>query len=193
MIMEKELKKYLRLNNFALKNGVVLFGEGIDIEIPAGELAQSFELNYPVYNRSFVKLNLENSIELYDSCIKNLTPNTVLLHIGTNDILLFNENKVVFEQKYNALIEHIKTTNKGCRIVVVSVNNETINKELRYIADSSKCEYGDLTSIRVWNPQTTKIVTKFIQAMGVKTYYKSKPIYDILKIFFNYQYLICNK
>ena len=68
--METQIKKYQKLNEFALKNGVVIFGEGIDTEIPANELTQSFELDYPVYNRSFLGLNLENSIALYDSCIK---------------------------------------------------------------------------------------------------------------------------
>ena len=59
--METQTKKYQKLNEFALKNGVVIFGEGADTEIPASELVQSFELDYPAYNRSFFKLNLENS------------------------------------------------------------------------------------------------------------------------------------
>ena len=182
--METQIKKYEKLNDFALKNCVVLFGEGVDMDIPASEVAQSLELDYPIYNRSFLELNLENSIELYDSCIKNLKPDTVLLHIGTNDIAFFNENKVAFEQKYISLIEHIKTTDKKCRIVVVSIGNKIINQYLRYIADSTKCEFCDLSSIKVWNPQTTKSVTNFVQTIGVGRYCKRKPIYDILKILF---------
>ena len=53
--MEIQTKKYQKLNEFALKNGVVIFGEGADTEIPASELVQSFELDYPAYNRSFFK------------------------------------------------------------------------------------------------------------------------------------------
>ena len=182
--METQIKKYQRLNELALKNGVVLFGEGIDTEIPASELAQSFELDYPVYNRSFFELNLKNSIALYDSCIKNLIPDTVLLHIGTNDLDLFNENKVGFEQKYISLIEHIKAMNKKCRIVVVSIDNKIVNQELKYIADSTKCEFGNLSSIKVWSPQAIKSITSFVQSMGINRYCKDKPIYDILKILF---------
>ena len=184
--METQIKKYQKLNEFALKNGVVIFGEGIDTEIPASELVQSFELDCPVYNRSFLELNLENSIALYDSCIKNLIPDTVLLHIGINDLDFFNENKVAFEQKYISLIEHIKTMDKKCRIVVVSIDNKTINQELKYIADSTKCEFVDIYSIKVWNPQATKNVTTFVQTMGVRKYCNRKPIYDILKILFTY-------
>ena len=184
--METQIKKYQKLNDFALKNCVVLFGGGVDADIPASELTQSFELDYPVYNRSFLGLNLENSIALYDSCIKNLMPDTVLLHIGASDLDFFNENKVAFEQKYISLIEHIKTMDKKCRIVVVSIDNKTINKELKHIADSTKCEFGDLSSIKVWNPQAIKNVTSFVQTMGVRRYCKSKPIYDILKLLFIY-------
>ena len=184
--METQIKKYQKLNEFALKNGVVIFGEGDDTDIPASELTQSFELDYPVYNRSFLELNLENSIALYDSCIKNLIPDTVLLHIGTSDLDFFNENKVAFEQKYISLIEHIKTMDKKCRIVVVSIDNKTINQELKHIADSTKCEFGDLSSIKVWNPQALKNITSFVQTMGVRKYCKRKPIYDILKILFTY-------
>ena len=184
--METQIKKYQKLNEFALKNGVVIFGEGADTEIPASELVQSFELDYPAYNRSFFKLNLENSIALYEGCIKNLIPDTVLLHIGANDVAFFNENKVAFEQKYIALIEHIKTIDKKCRIVVVSIDNETINRALKNIADSTKCEFGDLSTIKVWNPRAMKNVTSFVQTMGVGRYCKRKPIYDVLKILFAY-------
>ena len=186
--MEKQIKNYQKLNNIALKNGVVLFGESIDTEIPASELAQSFEFDYAIYNRSFLELNLDNSIAIYESCIKSLMPDTLLIHIGANDFNLFNEDKALFEQKYIALIEHIKKADKKCRIVVVSIDidNDSINQELKYIADSTKCEFGDLSTVKVWNPQATKGVTSFVQTMGVRRYCKNKPIYDILKILFCY-------
>lgn len=184
--METQVKKYQKLNELAVKNGVVIFGEGIDADIPASELAQSFELDYPVYNRSFLNLSLEDASTIYDECIKSLMPDTLLLHIGANDCSLFKENQTAFEQKYISLIEHIKETDKKCRIVVVSVENDTINYALRNVADSTKCEFGDLSSIKVWNPQATKNVTSFIQSMGVRKYCKGKPIYDLLKIFFCY-------
>jgi len=57
---------------------------------------------------------------------------------------------------------------------------------LKYIADSTKCEFVDISSIKVWNPQAIKNVTSFVQTMGVRRYCKSKPIYDILKILFTY-------
>ena len=184
--MEAQIKKYQKLNNLALKKGVVIFGEGVDTEIPASELKQSFELDYPVYNRSFLNLCLENAIALYDECVKPLIPDTILLHIGTNDSELFANNKVEFEKNYISLIEHIKATDKKCRIVLVSIDNAEINQQLKYIADSTQCEFGDLSTVKVWNPETTKSVTSFVQTMGVRRYCKNKPIYDLLKILFCY-------
>ena len=184
--METQIKKYQKLNNVGLKNGVVIFGEGIDTEIPASELKQSFELEYPVYNRSFLNLCLEDAISLYDACVKSLMPDTILLHIGANDSALFTKNKAEFEEKYIALIEHIKATDKKCRIVVVSIDNTEINQQLKYIANSLQCEFGDLSTVKVWNPQTTKNVTSFVQTMGVRRYCKNKPVYDLLKILFCY-------
>ena len=184
--METQIKKYRKLNEIALKGGVVIFGEGTDTEIPASELKHSFELEDPVYNRSFLALSLDDAIALYDECVAPLAPDTVLLHIGANEEDLFEQNQTAFEQKYIALIEHIKTLNKKCRIVVVSVEGSTLNPSLKYIADSTKCEFGDLSGSKVWNPQTTKNVTSFIQSMGVRRYCKTKPVYDLLKIFFCY-------
>ncbi|MBQ8395215.1 MAG: hypothetical protein IJX49_06540 [Clostridia bacterium] len=183
--METQIKKYQKLNEVALKNGVVIFGEGLDTEIPASELGQSFGLEFPVYNRSFLNLGLDDAIALYDACVKPLMPDTILLHIGANDSALFTENKAEFEKKYIALIEHIKATDKKCRIVVVSVDYTEISQQLKYIADSTQCEFGDISSVKVWNPQTTKNVVFFAEAMGVRRYCK-KPVYDLLKIFFNY-------
>ncbi|MBQ8684867.1 MAG: hypothetical protein IJ514_01695, partial [Clostridia bacterium] len=90
------------------------------------------------------------------------------------------------EEKYIALLEHIKAMNKKCRIVLVSIDNTEINQQLKYIANSSQCEFGDLSTVKVWTPQTTKNVTSFVQTMGVRRYCKNKPIYDLLKIIFRY-------
>lgn len=184
--MKAQIKQYQRLNEIALKNGVVIFGEGLDKDIPACELKQSFGLDFPVYNRSFLNLTLDEAIGLYDACVKELTPDTVLLHIGENDSATFAENKSAFEKKYVALIEHIKQTDKKCRIVVVSVDNAEISRQLKYIADSTQCEYGDVSSVRLWNPRATKDVVSFAESMGVRRYCK-KPVYDLLKIFFCYR------
>ena len=47
------VNEYKKLNSIATQQGVVVFGEGNDVNIPVSELKQSFNLDCAVYNRSF--------------------------------------------------------------------------------------------------------------------------------------------
>ena len=184
--MNLQIEKYKKLNEIAIKNGVVIFGEDTDVEIPASELAQSFEFDFPIYNRSYKNLGINDAINLYNETIKPLNPEVIFIHIGKNNTLLEMEDKINFEQTYIKLIEHIKETNKKCKVVVVGVNDKLIDQQLKHIADSTKSEYGDIASVKVWSPQATKSITSFVQTMDVRRYCKSKPIYDLLKVIFTY-------
>ena len=134
--MEREIKEYQSLNQVAKIGGVVIFGEHEDREIPVGELRESFNLEYSAYNRSFSDLTLDNAVELYDSCVASLSPDTVMLHIGNNGE--YWKDISGFEQKYIALIKHIKEVSKGVRVVVVSVNDEETNKTSQYDCDQNR-------------------------------------------------------
>lgn len=176
--------EYKKLNEIALPLGVVIFGEGKDTEIPASEIKASFELDYPVYNRSFSDLNLDNAFSLYCECISMLLPDAVFLHLGENDKELFDSDETSFELKYLELLKKIKLLNRKTRIIVISVDNERINKRLKYIADSAKCEYGDISNMNAWNFKRTKSVLNFVQNIGAERFYKEKPVYDLMKILF---------
>lgn len=180
--MEKEIKNYQRLNAIATTGGVVIFGENADKDIPVAELKESFNLEYSAYNRSFTDLNLENAIELYDSCVKELLPDTVMIHIGSNSD--YWENIADFEQKYIQLINHIKGLNKNVRVVVVSVEDEETNRHLRNIADSTRTEYQSILHSSLWNPQSIKSVNSFVQSMGIFGSKRKASAYDLAKIFF---------
>lgn len=140
--------EYKKLNEIALPLGVVIFGEGKDTEIPASEIKASFELDYPVYNRSFSDLNLDNAFSLYCECISMLLPDAVFLHLGENDKELFDSDETSFELKYLELLKKIKLLNRKTRIIVISVDNERINKRLKYIAVCS----GKSSSVSFWIP-----------------------------------------
>ena len=84
-----EIKKYSVLNDLAEKGGTVIFGGKEDKYIPLCELRQAFELGSNYYNRSFENLSIANAAELYLSSVAPLAPETVLLHIGENDLDLF--------------------------------------------------------------------------------------------------------
>ena len=167
-MFEKEIKKYQALNKLAESNGIVILGSEDDMSIPFGELKQAFEIESKIYNRSVADLSVVYAADIYDKCIAELHPETVLIHIGMADIELFKKNPAMFDKAYRNLVEHIKNCNPKTRIAVVSLRNfendellANINKHLSYIADSEHCEYGDISSRRVWNPKNTKEAYSF--------------------------------
>ena len=185
-----EIKKYLSLNELAEKGGTVIFGGKEDKEIPLCELRLAFELDSKFYNRSFENISITNAAELYGECIAPIEPDTVLLHIGENDLDLFNESPDKFISIYRELIGEIKSDNKKCRIAIVSLKNydgdiitERLNEQLKYLADSERCEFADIADKKLWNPIATRDAVSFAYLLGAKV---QKPIYDLAKILFCY-------
>ncbi len=192
---KKEIKKYQELNSLAELNGVVILGGTADKEIPLCELKQAFELNSKLYNRSITELSIHNSLEIYDACITPLNPECILLHIGLADLKSFEENPSDFDQNYLKLIQHIRTSNPICNIVIVSLRNydnaeniTALNKHLKYIAESGHCEYMDISTKWVWNPKQSKEIASFLFATGFIRPLKKQPLtYDLVKILFCYE------
>lgn len=193
-MFENEIKKYQALNELAEQNGIVIIGGTEDKNIPLCELKQAFELNSNLYNRSIDNLSVNDVSKIYDACVAHLNPESVLLHIGNADLKLFEDNSSDFDNKYRELIKHIRTSNPKCNIAIISLKNADdnnniteINKHLKYIAESERCEYGDISTKRVWNPKQTKDVVSFIYSIGfVHTLKNKRPVYDLVKILFCY-------
>ena len=187
-----EIKKYIALNELAEPDGILIFGGSEDKEIPVCELRQAFSIEPHIYNRSIHGLSVENATAIYDNIAANLNPETVLLHIGSADLKLFESSPEDFDQKYLQLIRHIKALHKKCRIGVISLKNEKdcavileLNQHLKYIADSEQCEFGDIATRRVWNPLQTKELVSFVYSTGFVHPLKIKrPLYDLIKILF---------
>ena len=190
--MNCEVRKYQKLNELAETNGIVVFGGREDMNIFLGELRQAFAIEQKMYNRSIAGLSVKDAVAVYDECVAPITPETVLIHIGEADRKFFEEHPSEFDNKYRELLSHIKSQNKKCRIAVVSLRNyesdpqiEEINKHLKYIADSEQCEYGDIASKKVWNPQSTRNTISFVYATGfVRPLKNKRPLYDLVKILF---------
>lgn len=192
---ETELKKYVKLNELADQEGIVIFGNGEDKQIPICELRQAFAIESKIYNRSFKDISVKDAVHLYEQGVSSLFPETVLLHIGEADMDFFRENASAFDQKYRELIGFIKKQNKDCRIAVISLKNYDndaqigeMNRHLKYIADSEGCEYGDIAEKKVWNPKTTMDVSSFVYSVGfVRPLKNKRPLYDLVKILFCYE------
>ena len=191
---EAEIKNYTKLNELAEKGGIVIFGCGVDKDIPTGEIRQAFAVESKVYNRSFESISVKDALSVYKETVAALSPETVLLHIGETDMDFFAENSAEFDNKYRELIGYIKSQNKKCRIAIISLRNhdsdpqiEEINKHLKYIADSEQCEYGDISARKVWNPKASMEVASFVYSIGFVHPLKNKrPLYDLVKMLFCY-------
>ena len=191
---EAEIKNYTKLNELAEKGGIVIFGCGVDKDIPTCEIRQAFAVESKIYNRSFESVSVKDALSIYKETVAALSPETVLLHIGETDIEFFAENSAEFDNKYRELIGYIKSQNKKCRIAIISLRNydydpqiEVINKHLKYIADSEQCEYGDISAKMVWNPKASMEVESFVYSIGFVHPLKNKrPLYDLVKMLFCY-------
>ena len=191
---ESEIKNYTKLNELAEKGGIVIFGCGVDKDIPTCEIRQAFAVESKIYNRSFESVSVNGALSIYKETVAALSPETVLLHIGETDIEFFAENSAEFDNKYRELIGYIKSQNKKCRIAIISLRNydsdpqiEEINKHLKYIADSEQCEYGDIATKKVWNPKATIDAVSFVYSIGFVHPLKNKrSLYDLVKMLFCY-------
>lgn len=192
---EAEIQNYTKLNELAEQGGIVIFGDGKDKDIPTCELRQAFAVESKVYNRSFDNLSVNEAVSVYKKVVDPLEPETVLIHLGEADLSTLGVNLTDFDNKYLELIKVIKTQNKKCRIAVISLKNydnvpqiAELNKHLKYIADSEKCEYGDIATKKVWNPKASMEVASFVYSIGFVHPLKNKrPLYDLVKMLFCYE------
>lgn len=191
-MFEAQVKRYKSLNALAEQGGIVILGCGEDVNIPLCELRQAFSIESRLYNRSISGLHVADAIRVYDECVAPLAPDTVLLHLGAEDLEGFTSDSASFDRNYRALIEHIRATTPGCEVAVVSVANydgdarlAELNRHLGYIAESEQCKLGDISERRVWNPKETKRVMAFVSAWSFgRRADERKPFYDLVKILF---------
>ena len=190
-----ETQRYNKLNALAETDGIVIFGCKEDKNIPTGELCRAFSVDTNVYNRSFDELSVKDAVEVYEQTVAPLNPETLLIHLGEADIEFFTQNPGEFDNKYRELINTVRKHNKKCRISVISLRNykndrniTEMNRHLKYLADSEKCEYGDIASKRVWNPKAEMEAVSFEYSIGFVNPIKIKrPLYDLVKILFCYE------
>ena len=189
------MSRFKALNEIAELGGVVIFGGSDAHNIPLCELKQAFSLKENYYNRSIENLSITDASEIYREYISELKPDTVLLNIGEADVKAFADSPDDFTSNYRELISQIKKDNKKCRIAVVSLknydNNDDIaqlNKHLKYIADSEKCEFCDISTKKVWNPKQKKDVVSFVYDIGFERPLNIKrPLNDLVSMLFCFE------
>ena len=83
--LEKKKEQYEELNRIASPAGVVFFGNEVFCEMDFSELAGSFGLSEPIYNRSLAHVLPEEIPAYLDACIVGLHPKKVFLEVGSEE------------------------------------------------------------------------------------------------------------
>lgn len=174
------------------KNSVILFGGSLDKNIPVADLSREYNFNFDIYNKSCENITLPAALEYFKENIAKMIPEGIIIHLGENDISLFQNDSAAFDNYYLTLLDEIKAVNKDCRIALISINNPAGNKNLALmnahinaIAQTEKAVFINLENAKLWNPEATKAANEFAYAMGLKI---RKPLRDVAEIFYSYAF-----
>ena len=174
------------------KNAVILFGGSLDKNIPVADLSREYNFNFDIYNKSCENITLPAALEYFKENIAKMIPEGMIIHLGENDISLFQNDSAAFDNYYLTLLDEIKAVNKDCRIALISINNPAGNKNLALmnahinaIAQTEKAVFINLENAKLWNPEATKAANEFAYAMGLKI---RKPLRDVAEIFYSYAF-----
>lgn len=149
---EREAEEYCSLNEFVVRNGIVLFGSTFAKDIPVGELRQAFDLDCNIYNRSFTDVSVFDAESLLIECVESLAPSKILLQLGETDLERGFRSVHEIISAYDSLVKNIKKRNRFTDIVIVSVceNSNDIqpsefNFQLEDMAKKNKCKFADIS------------------------------------------------
>ena len=187
--------KVMAVNNKA-SDSVVLFGSSADKEIPVAEIAESYDFNFKMYNRSSYNLSLKDAKKVFADKVEPLNPEAVIIHIGAEDYDLFKKSSAEFDIKYIDLISSIKAADKSRRVALVSnmdaagrLSFDEMNRHIKAIAESEQCVFVDINDARLWKHDEAKELMSFMYDVGFdQPLNVKKPLGDISEIMYSYAY-----
>lgn len=182
---------------FEEQNAVLLMGGTFDKNIPVSNLAKAFDFDFEIYNKSSDGLSVENAAEYYETNLKKLNPEGILVHLGENDLNLFKNSTADFDNAYLKFLDEVKNVRPSTRIALLSVRNVNhdrtvaeMNAHIKAIADAERCAYINLDNSALWNPEATKAAGDFAYSMGVRT---RKPLKNVAEILYSYAFTEAEK
>ena len=194
--LDNSRRSDIMIANKKANDSVVLFGGNSDRDIPVAEIAESYDFNFKMFNRSSYDLSLKNAKKAFADKVEPLNPEAVIIHIGAEDFDLFKKSSAEFDIKYIDLIASVKAANADRRIALVSNLDSTnrgafdeMNRHIKAIADSEHCVYVDLGDAKFWNPEGTKELMSFMYDVGFdQPLSVKKPLGDISEILYSWAY-----
>lgn len=177
-------------------DSVILFGGSKDKEIPVAEIAQDYEFNFKMMNRSVSGLSLKDAKKAFLENVEAINPEAVIIHVGEEDLDMFNRNNASFDVQYLELISTVKAQNPSRRIALISnvsadktEDFSDMNRHIKAIADSEKCTFVNIDNAKLWNPENTKQLMAFMYDIGFdQPLHVKKPLGDIAEILYSYAY-----
>ena len=177
-------------------DSVILFGGSNDTAIPVAEIAKDYEFNFNLLNKSVYALSVKNAKKTFVENLSNLKPEAVILHIGEEDLDLFNKNNAEFDILYLDLVNAIKASNENIRIALISNISEGIsknfsemNRHIKAIAESEKCTFVNIDNAKLWKPENTKELLAFMYDTGFDMPLNvKKPLATIAEILYSHAY-----
>lgn len=172
------------------KYNVTLMGGTYAKDIPVKQIADDFNFDFDLHNKSSFALSLRNAKEYYKKYVSELNSDAIILQLGKEDVEFFKGNPALFDTRYLELLSTIKADNKNCRLALVSLNNTLnnaviaqMNNHIRAIAQSEQGVFVNLENTKLWNPKALQSSLDFAQGMGLNI---KKPVYDIAEILYSY-------
>ncbi len=171
---------------------VALLGGTYAKDIPSNKLAEEFNFDFNIYNKSTFALSLKHAKEYFNKYVSDLNTDGIIIQLGKEDRDIFRVNPSLFDTMYLDLISCIKNRNKDCRLALVSINNTQkdaeitdMNNHIKAIAQSEQASFVNLDNAKLWNPKAVQASVEFARGMGLKV---KKPIFDVAEILFSYAY-----
>ena len=138
---------FKQINEVAKENGVVFFGSTYFESVPVNELAQDFDTDLPVYNRSVGGLTIDKVSDVLESCVLDLEPSKLFICLGDEDIKSECFSLSDFIEKYQWMLYTLHNRCKA-KIYIVSVMSldpkaSAVNERLKRLAADTGCIYVD--------------------------------------------------
>ncbi len=166
--------RFREINKIAEKDGVVLLGSDYFTDFPINELAQKYDVETPIYNRSVPKSTILEITGMLEQCVFELDPAKVFVAVGDYDIKRAEFNADEFLNQYEYLLYQIHSKIKT-EIYIVSVFSDSpiasaVNKRLRGLAKENGCKFINIASSLNLDNQELRVFET------LRFYFRLKPI-----------------
>lgn len=143
--MAEQVNVYSHMNEMAAGSGAVFFGTKAFYNFQVNELAQAYQFDFPVYNRSVKHLSIAQASEVAEKCVFGLQPETIFINIGEEDVKngLMDENRFAELYQWMLYMFHTHCKAKICIVPILldDPKAQAFNSKLKKLAKETGCEY----------------------------------------------------